>query len=462
MDHPKFAGKHVYVMGLGRFGGGVGVTRFLAEQGATVTVGDTGNRQSLAESIDQIKDLIDASVVNLQLGEHEESDLNGVDILVVNPAVPMPWTNSFILYALSNGVEVTTEIEMVYQLLDPAKVIAVTGSAGKSTTCAMAHHILSKLGHDVLLGGNFGGSLLGQLEQIHAGAFVVLEVSSAMLYWLGKNGAMSCSPPAVACVTNCQPNHIDWHGSWEHYEASKKNLVQCAADGNAVILGEDLQEWGAQLAIESTIIGSESAISGCAVPGKHNAKNAGIAIAAVEAMLKMHSIDIPHSTIEDAVRSYSGLEHRLALVHESQGIRYFNDSKSTVPEATVLAVEALSDLVDLSRIHLIAGGYDKGVDLSMISGRSGELAGLYTIGDTGESIVRSCEDATGYAKYFVDLKGAMQAIKQRTREGDVVVLSPGCASWDQFTNYQHRGQQFMELARIKVISTGHNLDGTQL
>ncbi|MBL4809183.1 MAG: UDP-N-acetylmuramoyl-L-alanine--D-glutamate ligase [Phycisphaerales bacterium] len=432
----QWDGQQVYVMGLGRFGGGVGVTRYLAGQGAQVIVGDSGNPDGLAESIGQLQDLIDAKNVRLVFGEHKESDLDGVGFVVVNPAIPRPWNNGFISKARSLGIAITTEIEIAYRLLDPAKVIAVTGSAGKSTTCAMIHHALVKTGHRSVLGGNIGGSLLAELDAIERGATVVLELSSAMLYWLGESGVLEESPPRVGCVSNCVSNHLDWHGDAEHYEESKRVLAGCA---ERLVLGFGVADWG-----DGVVVSEDDALGGCAVPGKHNGINGAMAVEAAVLMVG----DVEREQIVEAVRGFGGLPHRLQLVHEAQGVRegvrFYNDSKCTVPDATALAVEAIGGLVAWSKIHLIAGGYDKGSDLSLISEMSSELAGLYGIGVTGAGIVGA---ANGDAFDCGDLDRAMGLIQGRVLDGDVVLLSPGCASWDQFANYEERGDLFTELAR---------------
>ncbi len=425
--------KLVYVMGLGRFGGGVGVIRYLASQGARVLIGDLGDEDSLSDSISQIRVLLEQEQAELRLGEHQVDDLDGVDVLVVNPAVPLPWNNAFILEAKSRGIAITTEIEIVYRSLDPSRVIAVTGSAGKSTTSAMIHHAFTQLGYHSLLGGNIGGSLLSDLEMITQETWVVLELSSAMLHWLGESKVFDSSPPAIGVVTNCIPNHLDWHGDETHYEQSKRLLAEAAAK---VVLGEQVSHWSSG---NSTVIEQSDAVEGSSLPGKHNGLNA--AVAAI-AMSLATGTDLHMA--RDAAGSFAGLPHRLQLVCEIDGVRYYNDSKCTVPDATLLALDAISERTDRACIHLIAGGYDKGSDLSSISHQASSLAGLYTIGSTGKSI---CEFAESNAFDCGDLRGAMICIESRVKAGDVVLLSPGCASWDQFENYEARGEQFAQLAQ---------------
>lgn len=436
----KFADKRVVIMGLGRFGGGLGVTRWLVESGADVLVTDPADVDTLSASIDQLSDLIDTKRLNIAHGPHDPSMLDGADILVVNPAVPQPWKNPFINHANSIGLMITTEIEIAYRHLDPSRIVAVTGSAGKSTTSAMIHHILSSVGHRSTLAGNIGGSLLSCLGELTDETYVVLELSSAMIYWLwGRDSINQAVPsPAVACITNYAPNHIDWHGDESHYLASKKQIIAALSSGQNAVLGESLKNWAHDTQADVHIVADEDKVSGCAIPGTHNAMNAAMARKASSVLTAPSLPQI--EAMQLAVRTFSGLPHRLKRCHESEGVVFFNDSKSTIPQATCLAVDAVNEQVARNRIRLICGGYDKGSDLSSITALSSQIAGLYAIGATAPSLVGgspgiNCETL----EHAVEL-----AIKQAI-PGDVVLLSPGCASWDQFTNYEERGEQFENL-----------------
>lgn len=428
----KWNGRRVYVMGLGRFGGGIGVARYLAEAGAQVLVGDTAERSILAGSITTIQDLIDQGQVRCVLGPHAIEDLNGVDTLVVNPAVPMPWSNTFLLKAESQGIKITTEIEIAVRSIDPTNVIAVTGSAGKSTTSAMIHSGFTKLGIHSVLTGNIGGSLLERLHEVTSDTKVVLELSSAMLYWLGRSGYFESNQFAIGCITNCIPNHLDWHGDETHYIESKKNLLDACTHH---VFGDSLASWSGWT---DEVLSESEAILGCFLPGRHNAMNAAMAVRVLK-----HQTLFGMAEITEALRTFEGLPHRLQFVGTHHGIHFYNDSKCTVPNATLLAVDALQEERPAGSIHLIVGGYNKGSNLSEIAELGPTLAGLYTIGSTGQSI----HDAAESNAYLCgDLLNAMSLIRERASEGDTVLLSPGCASWDQFSNYEARGDRFIELA----------------
>jgi UDP-N-acetylmuramoylalanine--D-glutamate ligase len=433
------SGKRVTVMGLGRFGGGVSVARWLASQGADVLVTDLDTEDKLADSVGKLRDLIDRGTVQLRLGEHNVSDFTSTDLVVANPAVPHPWDNRFLRAAAAANVPVTTEIGLTIERLpDRARVVAITGSAGKSTTSALIHHALQASGRDVVFGGNIGGSLLPLIgTTITARTFVVLELSSFMLHWLAGWS------PHVGVVTNFAPNHLDWHGDEAHYLASKRQILASQHPGDIAVLGPYVREWPTVTGVARIEIGPAAGVERLSLPGKHNALNASVAIAAATAI----DPSLSHAAAESAIRTFAGLKHRLQLVAEIGGVKYFNDSKSTTPESTLLALEAMresSPIRALAHVHLIAGGYDKGSDLTPIARLVEELAGLYTIGQTGNTIA---DASRGRAIRAGTLNAAVDACRPRVRPGDCVLLSPACASWGQYTNYEQRGDEFVRLVK---------------
>ncbi len=479
----EFAGKQVTVMGLGRFGGGVGVTRFLVARGADVLLTDLEPADNLEKSIAQIQDLVDAGSVQLRLGEHNVSDFTTCDLVVVNPAVKPG--NRFVRAAQAAGIEVTTQMRLLVQRLpNRLHTIGVTGSAGKSTVTAMIGHVLGKVFEKgistpsrqvaktpskakVWVGGNIGGSLLPHLEEIGEDDWVVLELSSFMLERLKKDAHFPGWSPHIAVITNISPNHLDWHGTMAEYVAAKQVILAHHDSSARVILGLGVKDL-LVLSDQAKHYGAwTKALNNLSllVPGEHNQTNGYIAIRAAT----MATSGEP-SELAEYLADFPGLPHRLQLVAEHNGVRYFNDSKCTTPEAAMLAIQAFTESDDKPGIHLILGGKDKGSDMKPLAGLAAEKCkAVYTIGALGETIAGlidtaaeatsaeaqrpdtcggvSWPEATAEVVRCGELDQAVAEIKQRIKPGDVVLLSPACASWDQFDNYEQRGERFIELVK---------------
>ncbi len=439
----ELEGQRAVVMGLGRFGGGLGAARWLAAQGCDVLVTDLESEDRLHESVRALDDLTRTGRISLRLGGHNISDFTACDLLVVNPAAPTPWDNRFVRAAEAGGARVTSEIALVCERL-PARerVIGITGSAGKSTCAGMIAHALERMGERCVLGGNIGGSLLNDLSRIDDATWVVLELSSAMLHWLGQEERAWAA--GIAVVTNLQPNHLDWHGSVEHYEQSKRFILDAQRPGDRCVLGPglDADRWRAAPGCDCFKVDSPDPVPGLVLPGRHNAINARISARAIACALGEDRHD-------DALRlgaGFPGLAHRLRLVSEARGVLAYDDSKSTTPDATLLAIEAVGERIERGRagVHLIAGGYDKGANLAPIASAGASLAGLYTIGATGRSLAEQSGDAS---RYLETLECAVRSAMARAKAGEAVLLSPGCASWDQFDNFEQRGRRFADLVR---------------
>lgn len=439
----EFEGKRVVVMGLGRFGGGAGAAAWLAVQGADVLATDMATADRLGAALESLRPHIDSGSVTLRLGEHNVSDFTGADLVVANPGVSRPWDNRFVRAAQAAGVRVTTEIGMVVERLpDRGRVIGITGTAGKSTTTAMIAEGLGAVGVKHVVGGNIGGSLLGSLGTIDAGAWVVLELSSAMLWWLGgMDGTQAGWSPGVAVVTGFAANHVDWHGSEAHYEASKRRLLANQRPGDLAVLGQSVSAWASGEGVERVVRTNVDFEGPLTTPGQHNRANAAMALAACGRGTR--GSDQP--TLARAIGAFAGLEHRCRLVHKAGGIRFYDDSKCTVPGGVSLAAHGVGEAVGgMGRVHLIAGGSDKGIDVVPIGLLGPSTGGLYLIGDTAEAIATH---ASGAATMCGTLLNALREIRVNASAGDAVLLSPGCASFGQFDNYEHRGHEFARLAR---------------
>ncbi len=414
-------GQRVTVMGLGRFGGGEGLVQFLLQQGAAVSVSDQADADTLEPTLARIEAATGSRPVVFDGGHHDDH-FTDTDLVVVNPAVPRPWDNPFVHRAQAAGVPLTTAMRLlVDRLPNRDRVIGITGSVGKSTTAAMVHWMLTHTGHDARLGGNFGGSLLPDLDSITSDTWIVLECSSAQLHWLDARGAWPGWSPHIAVTTPISPNHLDWHGDEAHYRRSKAVLT-------AFQLPHDI-------AISQVTIDDTSPIT-LRLPGTHNVDNARLALAATQAA------GVDRADASAALATFAGLPHRLQPLDGWTTDRFWNDAKSSTPAATMLALDAFADR--LSHVHLIVGGYDKGVSLDDIAARSAHLGGLYCIGATGETIAASAGD---HATICGTLDVAVARALECMHDTDLLVLSPGCASWDQYTDFRQRGAHFESLVR---------------
>lgn len=482
------SGRQAIVLGLGRFGGGAGVVRFLAQRGFLVEVIDDGAPEALAASEASLAD-VPGLCFRLGPGSSEAARerLASASLLVVNPAVKPG--HPLWLAAEAAGVPVTTEIGLLVAVLPPeATVVGITGSAGKSTTSSMAAAALAAWSGaggvmtaaeletpaarsvrestaGVVLGGNLGGSLLPHVDRLGRVRFVVLELSSFMGFHLQRLGWS----PHVAVLTNLSANHLDWHGDMAAYSAAKAGLFEQLAREDVAILPEGLDPgWVGAACSRQTVVAVPDDLPELRVPGHHNRMNAAFALRAAEAALKREASRSPRTVAEKgpgerrsaalaAVAAFAGLPHRLQAVEAAggeggrapssaaerwpAGTRFYNDSKATTPEAALLAIQAFEP----GTVRVILGGADKGASLEDLGRRAAELAaGVYTLGATGDALAAAAEHAAGggVVRRCGTLDQAMVSIRAELRPGEVVLLSPGCASWDQFENYERRGEAF--------------------
>lgn len=453
--------KKAVVMGLGRFGGGMGATRYLLNRGMRVLVTDRATEAELEGPVRALRDEFPENRLTFALGGHDEVSFENTDLLVVNPAVPEPWNNDFLSQARESGVVVCTEIELLLDRLHALgqdRLIVVTGSAGKSTTCSMIAHLARRMELNCLLGGNIGGSLLSHGDdELIAADVVVLELSSFMLHWIHQR--LVPFGPAVGVLTSLDENHIDWHGSLEHYIECKSMILdskryippidESAISDSVRVLQNDFKSapWWSP-AQDDWTVGLRAGILDdvrTSLPGHHQKENAATACVALSALLSGQDDPTPLArSLAPLIDTFKGLDHRLRPLGVSSGILVVDDSKSTTPGATQRAIEAFDDP---SRIHLIAGGYDKGADLSIIVSLSTRLGGLYGVGQTGEAISSGEKGIECHT-----IENAVNEASKHVEKGDVLLLSPGCASWDQFSDYQARGSAFKHAAECALGS----------
>lgn len=442
LDTMNYRGKRVLVMGLGHFGGGAAAARWLAEQGAEVTITDLASETSLAEPL---TGLVDVPIHAFHLGGHDEEDFRRAELVVVNPAVRPH--NPFLNTARRAGARLTSEIGLFLEVC-PASIIGVTGSNGKSTTAAMIARLLRHDRRRAWLGGNLGGSLLGEVGRMQSDDWVVLELSSFQLKYLPAEVKML----RVAVVTNCTPNHLDWHDDYDDYVSTKQRILTDMPHDGLVVLGRSLLEdesWMRLAGRRRLELIDSNQLGPLHLLGKHNRENA---VCAVTVAL---GVGCTESVMTEGLRTFSGLPGRLEKVATIRGRDFYNDTTATTPESTMAALESFD-----RPVWLLAGGHDKGIDM----------------GPLFESIVANAKGAAFYGKmgpcFQEEISRRSKSFSSVCRstmaeafgwcwtsscEGDVIVLSPACSSHDQFRNFQQRGSLFVDLV-LSLEKEGESYD----
>ncbi len=483
MDTGFFSGKNVLVMGLGRFGGGVDAAKFAHSAGAKVTITDLLSAEELSDSIGQLKGL---DGIQYHLGSHDRSDFEKTDIVIVNPAVPQD--NEFVRHARTCGKFVTSQIEIFFELC-PATIIGITGANGKSTTTAITAHLLRAAqqitNHQlpitnyqlpitnyqtVWLSGNIGNEpLLTILDQIGANDLVVLELSSFQIEQLTQIK----KAPKVALLTNLTPNHLDRYGTFENYCAAKENIFKFQrldkkAPAVSIFNADDKvsRRWFDKYSKQAGRICisfsaddiSQDIRERFTLPGRANLSNLAAALSIA------HYFGVTDEAVKTCLPRFKALPHRLELVAEINGVKWYNDSKATTPESAITALEAFDQ-----PIIIIAGGYDKNIPFDEFGQKIAEKAkAAILLGQTAPKIAEAVKKKLttevtrlrqGYGgqaeniekatkiKVVDSLDKAVEAANKLAIFGDVVLLSPACASYDMFDNFEHRGKEFIKLVR---------------
>ena len=485
-----FTGCRVTILGLGVLTGGASSARYFAVRGADVTVTDLQPAEALRTSIDALSQW----PIRYVLGKHREKDITGADLVVVGPAVRDD--SPFLRLARERGVSLTTEMNLVFEACR-RPIIGITGSNGKTTTTRLIGALFRAIRPATLEGGNLGRSVLNELdgpgdlddldcetsesdetsdsgeaagavrtsgtdEKPDNGNPVVLELSSFQLHRL----AWIRQSPRVAVVTNLSPNHLDWHGTFASYEKAKQHIVHYQSPRDQVVLNADderLRGWAslcrgrvAWFSIHGPVetgcylrdgqvvyrdAGGERTVcpsDSLRLPGPHNQANllAAVTVACLEGL--------PSTVIRSTVEAFRGVEHRLEEVAIVNGVGYYNDSACTTPVSTVTALRAFE-----KPGVLIAGGYDKGVAFEGMAEEAGRRArAVVLIGVTANAIESAITVNRAVGEPVIaraeTLDDAVRQSAGLARPGDVVVLSPGCASYDMFTNFEERGRRFKD------------------
>ena len=423
-----FRGKRYGVLGLAR--SGLATVEALVASGAEVVAWDA-NEDAREAAVDAVQDLsISLESVLLKIADPLTIDLAGFDGVIVSPGVPIN-RHPIADHARAAGVPLIGDIElfaMARAELPPHKVVGITGTNGKSTTTALIHHILQVAGVPSLMGGNIGLPILGR-NPLPAGGVYVLELSS---YQIDLTYTLDCD---VAVLLNITPDHLDRYDGFADYAASKERLFTLQhVDKVAVIATEDDRTRMIASRINHRLmrVTSKSITDQSRWPtlqGPHNAQNVAAAVAVVKAL------GLDDALIEQALTTYPGLPHRMERIREVNGVLYVNDSKATNPTSTAPALSAYP------AIHWILGGRAKSEELDACAPHFGHVRAAYTIGEAGPmfaNVLRNAILVTECHTLDVSVKQAAAAAKP----GETVLLSPACASFDQFTDYEARGAAF--------------------
>lgn len=432
-----FRGKKITVMGLGLLGRGVGDARYLASQGAELTVTDLKSAEDLATSVGALSDFPNVTFI---LGEHRLEDFRDRDFILKAAGVPLD--SIYIEEARKAGVPIKMSASW-FKELSGIPLIGITGTRGKSTVTHMLHDILKAAGGKILLGGNVRGvSTLALLEEATPEHTALFELDSWQLQGFGED-RMS---PELALFTTFYPDHLSYYkDDIDVYLGDKANIFLYQKPSDTLILGEQMaltviDKYESQIASKVQVAGEKTLPDGLEllVPGEHNRYDAALALAAARALGVDDGISVK------ALEAFLGIPGRLELVALKDGVSFYNDTNSTTPEATIVALHALAEEGG-ARINLIMGGHDKGLEMKNLLELIGESAKhVSLLAGSGTDRVK---DSLPDAPVFDSLEEAVADARSHAEPGDTVLLSPAFASFGMFKNEYDRGDQFTAIVK---------------
>jgi len=428
-----FKNKKVLIMGLGLHGGGAGVAKFFCKQGADVLVTDLKTKEQLKDSILKLKGL----KIKYTLGGHKESDFQEADLIIKNPDVSN--NSPYLKIAQKNNIPVETDISLFFKLSE-AFIIGVTGTKGKSTTASIIYHILKLQNKRTFLAGNIGVSPLELLGKIKKGDRVILELSSFELENLKQS-------PNIAVITNILPDHLNRYAGMAEYIEAKKIIFKYQKKSDILILNSDdlvaksfAKEVQSRVCFFTTKEKSiEKYIGIFKLLGAHNLSNLSSAISVAK------ELNVPEEIIKKAVKSFKGVSSRQEFVREFKNVKYFNDTTSTMPESTIIAINSFYEKFPNAKLIFICGGQNKGLDYKKLADAIKEKVGdLVMLPGTASDELK--KHLLWYNKIHnvSSMQQAVETAKNLAKKGDVVVLSPGAASFNIFKNEFDRGEQYVK------------------
>ena len=438
----SLSGKHIAVIGLGV--SNRPLVRLLLESGCFVTGCDRTPRENLDEEVLQLERL----GCTLKTGDNYLADIQA-ELVFRTPG--MHPNNPALVALRDKGVKIVSEMDIFFDLC-PCQIIAVTGSDGKTTTTTLISELLKASGRKVWLGGNIGTPLLPVCGQMNKDDIAVVELSSFQLMDMTHS-------PSVAVITNIAPNHLDVHKDMEEYVEAKKAIYRFQQETDCLIVNADneitagLRNCGTTRSFSRLGTGDACLVDGVIVrngvkvlpvsdiliPGVHNIENYMAAILAVEGL-------VDDATIRQVASSFGGVEHRIELVRVKDGVRYYNDSIASSPSRTIAGLRSFPE-----KVILIAGGYDKKIPYDVLGPEiCKHVKKLFLGGATGPLIQAAVEACPGEKPEIVDcgnFEAAVRAAVAAATDGDVVLMSPASAAFDQFKNFAVRGAFFKKIIK---------------
>lgn len=451
-----FENNKIFILGLAR--SGYQAAKLLSKRGNKVVLNDGKSEDKLDQG--QIEELRDAGV-ELVFGSHPDDILDdSFDYLIKNPGVPID--HKYVLKARELGIEVMNEVEMTYRLLpDDVKIIAITGTNGKTTTTTLTYEIMKKAyGKKVFLAGNIGYPFSSILEDIKSGDIIVMEVSCQQL----EN--MTEFNPDVALMTNLSPAHIDFLKSYENYKRVKAKLFQNHTSDNVAILNienDDVIEETKNIKSTVKYFSSKNEISGCYlkdndiyyygekvisrddifIAGMHNVENCMAAIMLVK------EFGVSNDIIKDVVSNFRGVEHRLEYVDTIGGRRFYNDTEATNIKCTQIALSSFD-----KPIIVILGGLERGQDFNELTPYMNNVKGIVGIGQCRERVLEFGNSLNIPTYSYEHLVDGFDKCYEISDVGDIILLSPASASWDQYKECEVRGAEFKK--KVEELKSGNN------
>jgi len=437
-DYKKFfKGKKITVMGLGLLGG-VGDIKFLAECGAELIVTDLKEKKDLKPSLDALRQFKN---IKYTLGSHDLDDFKNRDLIIKAPSTPLD--SPYIAFARKHNIPITMWAALFSKFAQEVgvKVVGITGTRGKTTTTAMIVHILRTAHKKVIEGGNVQGtSVLSNLPKLRKGTIVVLELDSWKLQ--GFNDLQIS--PNVSVFTTFLPDHLNYYaGDMKKYFMDKANIFGFQKKGDVLIVGKQvvpfLKKWtqyrDKQYVVPPVLLPKGWTLR---VPGEHNIYNASLAREVAQ------NLGIKDAVIKKALQNFKGVAHRLQLVREIKGVKFYNDTTATTPDATIVALHTLGGKNN-NNIVLIAGGTDKNLDMgNLIKEIPRYCKAVVLLSGNGTDRVKvSFKSATEVD----NLKKAVTVARKFAQRGDIILLSPAFASLGMFKNEYDRGDQFMKIVK---------------